>query len=625
VLGTMAWLPEWLGANRENHVMRSTSVVTSVIYGKSRITYSTFDAPADTIEVLRLAFVPASVSVNGKTLRLRRDLRGNGYIVKRLANGDCIVSIRHDGATRILVTGDDPQEVVDDDGLGYEGSWHLERHAADFEGGVRIARDRGAAATFQFTGNQVRLIGRVDEHGGLADVYVDSEKQRVGLDCWNPAARHQQVLYYRNGLANGQHTLRIVAQGAGNAHSGGANIYLDAVQWSSATGSTSTGEGGGATGAQRMIFGYTGREDYLDSAGHRWRPGTEFVSRLGFMADSVATVWWSDPSPGPIADTKDPTLYRYGVHAPEIVVNVTVGPGKYHARLKFAASRDMDAQRNCVTIFINGREAASRMDVAATAGGRNRAVDLVFNDIAPRNGVIELRFVGGDPANGICGDAFVQAIEVGPGDGGKGARPVSAAGVPPRPECVILDRDNLLANPGFELGAVGALGDSGATGGGLGWTYVFVSPSQSYIWPESEYAIHPDWGLPEIHCGCQAIRTHSDRNGHTTIYQDVDVAPNTRYLASVWVRAVDLRGNGFGTQPGDSAALWLQEIDREGRVVRDQGRVEVTSAGPYRQLLKRFRTGANAERVRFMLDTVIACPYNEGHATYDACRLVRAQ
>ena len=59
------------------------------------------------------------------------------------------------------------------------------------------------------------------------------------------------------------------------------------------------------------------------------------------------------------------------------------------------------------------------MDVAATAGGLNRAVDLVFDDVEPDHGVIAVRFKG---AGG--GHAAAQAVEIGPGSGGKGAKPV---------------------------------------------------------------------------------------------------------------------------------------------------------------------------------------------------------
>jgi hypothetical protein len=44
----------------------------------------------------------------------------------------------------------------------------------------------------------------------------------------------------------------------------------------------------------------------------------------------------------------------------------------------------------------------------------------VFNEIEPANGIIEVRF-----SNPHGGEAAVQALEVGPGSGGQGAKPVS--------------------------------------------------------------------------------------------------------------------------------------------------------------------------------------------------------
>ena len=37
VLRTMAWMPEIMGASRENHVMRSSAVVNSMVYGDGGI------------------------------------------------------------------------------------------------------------------------------------------------------------------------------------------------------------------------------------------------------------------------------------------------------------------------------------------------------------------------------------------------------------------------------------------------------------------------------------------------------------------------------------------------------------------------------------------------------------
>ncbi|MBI3920858.1 MAG: hypothetical protein HY318_05510, partial [Armatimonadetes bacterium] len=464
---------------------------------------------------------------------------------------------------------------------------------------------------------QVRLLGHVGPEGGRADVYLDGEKQLVPIDCWNPSPRYRQVIYYRNGLSQGSHTLKVVCRGASNPYSRGTLLYIDAVQYSNAAGHVSFPSGSGPRKAQRMIFGYTGREDYRDSLGHYWRPGTEFVVRLGAGRDPVKEAWWTKPVTQPLGKTRDPELYRYGIHGQEFWVNVTVGPGRYHLRMKFAATHGADPQKNCFHISLNGRRVVKALDVAATAGGPNRAVDLVFNNVEPRNGVIEVRFAGAHWMEGDelkQGEAFVQALEVGPGPGGRGASPVSAA--LPEPS------GNLLLNAGFEETANGVVGVTGTKTTHHGWTYEFTGPMQSYVWQEADYIIHPDWGLPELHSGRGAIRTHSEGDGHTIIDQEVDVQSDTEYLASVWVRAVDLHGKGFGKDPQDSAGLAFRELDKNDRLVMSHDKLEVKQAGPYLRLSRRFTTRKTTTHVRFVLDTAIRCPYTEGHVTYDDACLV---
>ncbi|MEI2725959.1 MAG: malectin domain-containing carbohydrate-binding protein [Verrucomicrobiota bacterium] len=428
LLAAMAWLPEELGASRENHIMRSSAVVTSVVYGAGRIEYSTFGAPKETVGVLRLAFVPSEIRADDHPLRKRRDMKANGYTMKQLPNGDALVSIRHDGAKRIVVAGKDPQRAIADTALDFQGTWREEADPDALGERLHVSESAGAAMSAQFEGNQVRLIGRADPSGGLADVFLDGEKQLVPIDGWNPTPRSQQVLYSRNGLAAGPHTLKIVARGEQNPYATGARIYLDGIQFSAATGVYHFPSGRGPTETQRMIFGYTGRTDWRDSRGHSWRPATEFVTRLAGGKDSVAQCWWTNATDEPIRGTADPELYRYGVHATDFWVNLTVGPGKYHARLKFAALRGLVARPGGFDICLNGRRFVERLDVRATAGGTNRVVDLVFNDLEPHNGIIEIRLTGKERWEGgkmVRDEAFLQALEIGPGHGGRGAKPVS--------------------------------------------------------------------------------------------------------------------------------------------------------------------------------------------------------
>ena len=426
---TMSWLPGILGPNRENHLMRSTEVVNSVSYRKDKVGYSTFMAPANTVDVLRLAFRPESVTTDTEPLGLRQDLDGNGYVVKALQGGDFIVSIRHDGHTKVVVTGNDPQLEVDDNELKYSGDWMSRQEVAAIGSELHQTSTEGASAVFPFSGNQVRLIGSVGPDGGMAEVYIDNVKQRDRLDFWNPGTLHQQLVYLKNGLADGEHTLKIVILGKSNKMSNGQMVCLDAVQYSSADGDCGWGEGGGSTNTQRMIFGYTNRVDYRDSQGNLWKPATEFFVRVGTHKDSVANSWWTmkRTEQQSIDSEAEEELYNYGVYGPEIVVNVTVGPGDYYAKLIFAETQFAAPNQRGVTIKINGMTVAEKMDVFSIAGGFNQMVQQVYKDIQPKNGMIEVRLLG-DIVNGTRRDAFINALEVGPGDAKISANVKSDAG-----------------------------------------------------------------------------------------------------------------------------------------------------------------------------------------------------
>ena len=282
------------------------------------------------------------------------------------------------------------------------------------------------------------------------------------------------------------------------------------------------------------------------------------MTRLTAGSDTVAACWWTNGVAEPITGTPDPELDRYGYHARDFWVNLTVGPGKYFVRLKFAATRGIDTHKNCFNIGLNGHEVVRNLDVASTAGGPDKVVDLVFNDVAPQDGVIITRFTSVRVAEGdqsTRGEAFVQAIEIGLGSGGRGATPVPSTAA---------DRawtGNLLLNPGFEETRDGTLAQMSGKDIRSEWTTELTSSTNCYIWQESAFSQHLDWGPPEFHSGQGAIRVHADVDCHTLIYQDVVVRPETTYTGSVWVRAADLHGKGFGQSATDSAGLVLVELD----------------------------------------------------------------
>jgi len=393
--------------------VRSISVVNDVRYEKGRISYSTYSAPPGVQEVLRLSFVPTAIRADGRHLARVSNLNEKGYILTPLENGDCIVTIRHDGRKRVVVEGPDPQEVADDSGFELSGHWAKNSgpHGETF----RVASEEGAAITFKFWGNQVRLLGVVGPDGGWADAFVDGEQQPTLVECWNPTSRFAQPIFLKKGLANGPHQLRIVARGEKNPLARGTQICVEGAQFSAAAGQAGFGSGGGPSEPQRLIFGYTGRKDYIEGKGDALRPGTEFVARQGFGIDTVAKCWWRTRRSMYIGGTPDPEIYRYGVHAPEFWANLTVAPGTYLVRLHWADTPETpwveregkwEAVSRPTTVLINGETVIENLNVRNDAG-TFKAYVREFPGVQPKNGIIELRFKS-TPSH----EAMIQAVEV---------------------------------------------------------------------------------------------------------------------------------------------------------------------------------------------------------------------
>jgi hypothetical protein len=125
----------------------------------------------------------------------------------------------------------------------------------------------------------------------------------------------------------------------------------------------------------------------------------------------VPTAFWTTPQIGEVAGTSDPELYRYGVHGREFTAYFTVAPARsYHVRLKFCQTHAATKPGGYATnIYVLGKPVARDLDIAATAGGIGRALDLGVDGVRPKNGVIAIHFW-----NSHGGEAMVQAIEIGP-------------------------------------------------------------------------------------------------------------------------------------------------------------------------------------------------------------------
>lgn len=92
-------VPEWAPAD-ESHLLGSLSVVTKIAYGAGSVTYSTFDD--DSTDVLRLDFLPDSVTVGGKVITRRKDLEQQGYTFDDTTR---VLSVRHTTSRDVDIQG----------------------------------------------------------------------------------------------------------------------------------------------------------------------------------------------------------------------------------------------------------------------------------------------------------------------------------------------------------------------------------------------------------------------------------------------------------------------------------------------------------------------------------------
>jgi hypothetical protein len=98
----MGAVPEF-APKGQDHILRSSSVVQKVTYGASNLKYRTFDNAST--EVLRLRFKPSTVTAGGTALKVRDDLKDQGFTSEKLAGGDYVVRVRHANANEINVAG----------------------------------------------------------------------------------------------------------------------------------------------------------------------------------------------------------------------------------------------------------------------------------------------------------------------------------------------------------------------------------------------------------------------------------------------------------------------------------------------------------------------------------------
>lgn len=182
-------VPEWAPAD-ESHLLGSSSVVTKIRYGKNSVTYSTFDAESS--DVLRLDFIPDSVTSDGKLLSRRQDLAKPGYVFDESSR---VLRIRHDardidiqgkGGSRVLeyVTFDDPHLAAGTLITGQYPTGVVDWGSDQY----RIHPPEGAFATFN--------LGLADLRSDKAEIRLSPHRIFAGIDVYNRGSSEASVVLH---------------------------------------------------------------------------------------------------------------------------------------------------------------------------------------------------------------------------------------------------------------------------------------------------------------------------------------------------------------------------------------------------------------------------------------------
>lgn len=186
-------------------------------------------------------------------------------------------------------------------------------------------------------------------------------------------------------------------------------------------------------------------------------------------------------------------------------------------------------------------------------------------------------------------------------------------------ELIAVPTSNLLANSSFEAGIGPGFNSANPdiqVDAVKEWAISGSSSSYWYINPNNV-----------AHTGTLSNGPYCYESFDISQYQDIPVRANTLYKACVWLQPINLSnsGAGFGSDPSDSAGLWIQELDASGAVVVDHGELkESTPQLNYVHKYKEFTTGADTAKVRFRLHSKLTNQmpaFNRAKFRYDTAVL----
>ncbi|MBN2754287.1 MAG: endo-1,4-beta-xylanase [Candidatus Goldbacteria bacterium] len=128
----------------------------------------------------------------------------------------------------------------------------------------------------------------------------------------------------------------------------------------------------------------SGRETaYVDSNGFTWSADTNFTGGTAYSTTKTVS--------GALPASSDMALYQSERYGNPFTYTFNVPAGSYQVTLKMAETYFTAAGSRSFNVSVNGTEVMTNYDIFAAAGA-DKAVDMVFNNIAPAGGKITIEF-----------------------------------------------------------------------------------------------------------------------------------------------------------------------------------------------------------------------------------------
>lgn len=233
----------------------------------------------------------------------------------------------------------------------YNGHWFNTMGSQYSGGNINSAVDAGAGITFTFNGAAVTWIGYRDQWSGIAQVFIDGNLQAT-VDTYLSPSQAQTPTWSISGLSPGVHVLNITATGTQDSASGGAWIWVNALQVS------------GSLTAQPLTFssgGIVSAASFMPAPNNQVSPG-QIISLFGqnFTASTGVSAT-AEPLPTALAP-ENVSATACGVAVPLY----SISPGQINAQLPLACGTSGTAT---ATITSSGQTATQSFNLIQASPG----------------------------------------------------------------------------------------------------------------------------------------------------------------------------------------------------------------------------------------------------------------